>query len=78
MSLRLFSVPKRQFLQFVILNKTDKVRVTLTLRCALATIVAVGKQYPKFVPSVIQHAMRMNQIVISVLSGSTIFFNIIS
>jgi hypothetical protein len=78
MSLHLFFVPMRQFLQSVILNKTDNMRVTLTLRSALATIVAVGKQYPKFVPFVIKHAMRMNQIVIYVLSDSTTFFNIIS
>jgi len=78
MSLHLFSVPMRQVLQSVILNKTSNVHVTLTLRLTLATIVAVGDQYHKFVAFVIQHAIRMNQIVIYVLSGSTTFFNIIS
>jgi hypothetical protein len=68
----------RQFLQSVILNKKGNVRVTLTLRRALATIVAVGKQYPRFVAFVIQHARHMNQIAIYVLSVSTTVFNFIS
>jgi hypothetical protein len=59
----------------------------ITLRCALATIVAAEKQYSLHIVSVyvcvcvalvIQHAMRMRHIFNCCLLRSTIFFHIIS
>jgi hypothetical protein len=63
-------------------NKPDNERITLILRSFLETTVAVGSSIAysecMFVALGIQHAMHMCHVVISSLSGSTIFFYIIS
>ena len=74
----------RKTMKKKISDKTRNVRVNVTLRHVLVTIVAVEKQisitYCEFasVALVIQYAMRMRHIVICVLPNSTIFLHIIT
>jgi len=77
------SVCNKQVHVVLTVNKTGNVRINVTLKRVLATIVAVEKRsvlhnMNMYVALITQHAMHMRHIVICGLPSSTTFFHVIS